>query len=112
MRKRLDVKKLENAQLKQEYKMELRNWFEALNNSEDEGLYVETAENILGIREIKKKKRTGRQKKHGQKLKNAWLCKIFKPYLLKFYFFQHSIFCTTHSNLSESYDVCDVMHMK
>jgi hypothetical protein len=30
MRKRLDVKKLENAQLKQEYKMELRNRFGAL----------------------------------------------------------------------------------
>jgi hypothetical protein len=65
MRKRLDVKKFENAQLKQEYKMELRNRFEALNHSDDEdieesrskmkGIYVETAENILGFREIKKK---------------------------------------------------------
>jgi hypothetical protein len=35
MRKRLDVKKLENAQLKQKYKMELRNRFEALNHSDD-----------------------------------------------------------------------------
>jgi predicted nucleotidyltransferase len=64
MRKRLDVKKLENAQLKQEYKMELRNLFEALNHSDDKdteeawnkikGIYLETAENILGFREIKK----------------------------------------------------------
>jgi hypothetical protein len=30
MSKRLDVKKFENAQLKQEYEMELRNGFEAL----------------------------------------------------------------------------------
>jgi hypothetical protein len=37
--------------------MELRNRFEALNHSDDEveGIYVETAENILGLREIKKK---------------------------------------------------------
>jgi hypothetical protein len=65
MRKRLDVKKLENSQLKQEYKMELRNRFEALNHSDDEdveeiwskikGIYVETGENILGFREIQKK---------------------------------------------------------
>jgi hypothetical protein len=65
MRKRLDVKKLENAQLKQEYKMELRNRFEALNYSDDEdveetwnkikGIYLETAENILGFKEINKK---------------------------------------------------------
>jgi hypothetical protein len=60
MRKRLDVKKLENAQLKQEYKMELRNRFEALNHSEEKdieeiwnkikGIYLDTAENILGFR--------------------------------------------------------------
>jgi hypothetical protein len=65
MRKRLNVKKLENAQLKREYKMELRNLFEALNHSDDEdigktlskikGIYMETAEKKIGFREIKKK---------------------------------------------------------
>jgi hypothetical protein len=38
MRKRLDVKKLENEQLKQEYKMELLNRCEALNHSDDEDI--------------------------------------------------------------------------
>jgi hypothetical protein len=33
MRRRLDVKKLENAQFKQEYKMQLRNQFEALEET-------------------------------------------------------------------------------
>jgi hypothetical protein len=65
MRNRLDVMELESAQLKLEYKMELRNRFEALNHSDDEdieetwnkikGIYLETAENILGFRQIKKK---------------------------------------------------------
>jgi hypothetical protein len=66
IRKILDVKKkLENVQLKQEYKPELRNRSEALNHSEDEdieetwnkikGIYLETAENILGFRQLKKK---------------------------------------------------------
>jgi hypothetical protein len=65
MRRRLDVKKLKNAQLKQDYKMELRNQFEALNHSDDgdieetwdkiKGIYLENAENISGFREIKKK---------------------------------------------------------
>jgi hypothetical protein len=67
MRRRLDVKKLENVQHKQEYKMELRNRLEALIHSDDEdteetwnkikGIYLETTENtsILGFREIKEK---------------------------------------------------------
>jgi hypothetical protein len=55
---------LENAQLKHKYKMELRNRFETLNHSDEnteetrnkiEGIYMETAKNILGFREIKKK---------------------------------------------------------
>jgi hypothetical protein len=64
MGKRLHGKKLENAQLKQGYKMELRKRFKALNHSDDEdieetwdkikGIYLETAENILDFREIKK----------------------------------------------------------
>jgi endonuclease III-like uncharacterized protein len=78
MRKRLDVKKLENAQLKQ-CKRELINRFEALNHSEDEdteatcykikGIYLETAENILAFREMKQK-RLDVRKKHGQKFRN------------------------------------------
>jgi hypothetical protein len=48
MRNRLDVKKLENAQLKQKYKMELRNRFEALNHSDDEDI-EETWSKIKGI---------------------------------------------------------------
>jgi hypothetical protein len=47
MRKRLDVKKLENAQPKQ-YKMELSIQFEALNHSDDENV-DETWNKIKGI---------------------------------------------------------------
>jgi hypothetical protein len=59
MRKRLNVKKLENAQLKQ-CKMKLRDRVEALNRSDDEAteetcnkikdIFLKTAENILGFR--------------------------------------------------------------
>jgi hypothetical protein len=71
MRKRLDIKKLESSQFKQEYKMELRNRFESLNHPDDKNIeetwskikdiYVKTAESALGFREIKKKDRMSKE---------------------------------------------------